>query len=71
MSEPQALNRLADLLAECSMEMAEMVKAAEEHRDYVVETVSNQRRALGTVSRMAGLGDLPEMRIERQVKRAS
>lgn len=71
MSDPDALRRLETLLADCCMEVAEMMRDADEQRDVTYRRAQDLHRRMNTLSRMAGLGDLPEMRIERKVRLAS
>lgn len=71
MSDPDALKRLGDLLADCCMEVAGMMADADTRRDETYRHCADLHHRFNSVSRMAGLGDLPEFRIERSVRRAS
>lgn len=70
-AEPAALERLERIRDEALMDLA--VAQAEAEEDYIKkrEWADNERRRWGQVSRMAGLGDLPEYRREYKIVRAS
>ena len=68
MADQDALKRLENVLAECCLAVAEMTAEAEESRARQIERALELRARLGTVSRMAGLGPLPEFAVERRVR---
>lgn len=70
MSDPVVMKRLASILDDACMDIAELMADAEDSRAVLLERALELRAKIGTVSRMAGLGDLPEMHIERKVVRA-
>lgn len=69
--EAAAKERLAEILDECAMEVAEMTAVAEETYLQTLARARALRARIGRVSRMAGLGDLPEWSVERRVRKVA
>lgn len=71
MSDPKAVQRLADILDDLVMELAELDAEAADFRDQTRERTVKIRTRIAQVSRMAGLPEPTETRVVRSVRRAA